>query len=69
MKAKILLKKNKQKISLDRYAGQWVALLDGKIVGAEKTLEKLMKKIKKKKLTKSPSVLLVPREDEGPYIL
>lgn len=63
------VKSNKKIISLDKFAGKWVAFVDGKIVGVENSLPELMKQVKKKKISKKPSVLLVPRKDEGPYIL
>ena len=61
---------NKKTTSLDKYAGKWVAFDEkDKIVGYDESLEGLMKKIKKKGLEKKVSVFLVPRKDEGPYIL
>ncbi len=52
-----------------RYTGKWVAFVDDKPVAADETLGKLMKKIKSRHFRKSPSVMLVPRKDEGPYVL
>lgn len=69
MKSKILLKGNGKKVDLQHFAGEWVALIENKIVGHNKTLEDLMRSIKKNLLKKRPSVLLVPRREEGPYIL
>ena len=54
---------------INRYAGEWVALVRGKIVEHEPRLPDLMKALEKKNLNKDASVLLVPRRDEGPYIL
>lgn len=65
-KPELLLKENKKTIFLDRYAGEWVAFVNGKVVAHQSNLRKLMKKIKK--LKKNPSVLLVPKRGEGPYI-
>lgn len=62
-------KKRLRKTSLNRYAGQWLAFVDGKIVAHNKTLKGLTKEIDEKKLRKKASVFLVPRKDEGPYIL
>lgn len=67
--SKILLKPNKKIIHLDKYTGKWVAFIDGKIVGVGKSLPDLIKNVKKKRISRKPSVLLVPRKDEGPYIL
>jgi hypothetical protein len=66
-KAEILIKANKKAISLDRYAGKWVAFVDGKVVEYGRTLKSLMKKIEKVRLPKKPSVFLVPKKSEGPY--
>lgn len=55
--------------NLNRYAGKWVAFIDGRVLASDRTLEKLMKKVKTRRLKKKPSVFLVPRKDEGPYIL
>ena len=65
-KSKISIKADKS-IPLDKYAGKWVAFVDGKIVRYGKTLKGLMKKIEKEKLAKKPSVFLVPKKSEGPY--
>ncbi len=64
-KHRLLLKENRKIVSLDRYAGEWVAIASGKVVAHQGTLKKLMKKVQKYK--NRPSVLLVPRKNEGPY--
>ena len=69
MKNKILLKKGEEAVNLEQFAGEWVALIGNKIVGHDKTLEGLMKNIENRPLKKKPSVLLVPRNGEGPYVL
>lgn len=60
-----------KKISKDisRYSGKWVAFVDGKVIAWAENLEELDKKIKKIKPKKEPVYFLVPRKDEGPYIL
>jgi len=66
----ISINQGKKTIALDRYAGQWVAFADDKIMAHEGTLKRLMKKVKKLKgARKSPSVLLVPRKTEGPHLI
>ena len=62
-------KQNKKSVSLDKYAGKWVAFVDAKIIAFGDTLKELMVKVKKMGLEKKASVFLVPRKDEGPYIL
>jgi ATP-dependent protease HslVU (ClpYQ) peptidase subunit len=65
-KAEISIKENKKTIALDRYEGEWVAFADGKVVAHQTTLKRLMEKVKD--LRKKPSVLLVPKKKEGPYV-
>lgn len=68
--SKTLLKPSKKVSSLDKFAGKWVAFDENeRIVGWADTLEELEKKIKKLKLKKMPFYFLVPRKDEGPYVL
>jgi hypothetical protein len=65
-RVEISIKENKKTIALDRYEGEWVAFADGKIVAHQTTLKRLMEKVKA--LRKKPSVLLVPKKKEGPYV-
>lgn len=65
----IAISQNNKKVKLSRYAGQWVAFVQEKIVEHGEDLKTLMKKIDEKGLRKKASVFLVPRKDEGPYIL
>lgn len=55
--------------TIDRYAGEWVAFLKGEIVEHDKELPGLMATLRERGLEKKASVLLVPRKDEGPYVL
>jgi len=64
------LKTKKKTVSLNRYSGKWVAFDEKeRIVGFDDTLDGLMKKMKRRGLEKKVLVFLVPRKDEGPYIL
>lgn len=54
---------------LSRYAGEWIASVNRKIVEHDKALKELMKKLEAKGLENKASVFLVPRKDEGPYVL
>ena len=65
-KPELLIKENKKTVCLDRYAGDWVAFANGKVVAHQGTLNKLMKRVQK--LKRKPSVFLVPKKKEGPYI-
>lgn len=71
IKEKIYLKsKTRRKINLEPYSGKWVAFIDNQPIAWAETLKILMEKLKKSKpLSKEPSVMLIPRKDEGPYIL
>ena len=66
---KTSLKSNKKATPLDKYAGKWVAFVDEKVIAWADNLEELDKKIKKLKPKQEPTFFLVPRKDEGPYIL
>ncbi|OGZ94128.1 MAG: hypothetical protein A2131_02125 [Candidatus Sungbacteria bacterium GWC2_49_10] len=55
--------------NLNRFSGKWVAFIEREVVESAKTLPSLMEKLKSKKLKRKPSVMLIPRKDEGPYIL
>lgn len=60
---------SRRKIRLDRFAGEWVALLEDKVIAHSDELKVLMQKLDKEGLRKKSSVFLVPRKDEGPYVL
>jgi len=63
------IKQKRKSISFERYAGKWVAFVNEKIVAWDDTLEELDKEIQKKALSKKASYFLVPRKDEGHFIL
>jgi hypothetical protein len=65
-RAEISIKENKKIIALDRYEGEWVAFADGKVIAHQTTLKRLMEKVKT--LRKKPSVLLVPKKKEEPFV-
>jgi len=66
----ISVKANKKTTSLDKYAGEWVAFANEKIVAHEGSLKRLMKKVKKLKgVRKISSVLLVPAAREEPHLI
>ncbi|MDP3764162.1 MAG: DUF5678 domain-containing protein [bacterium] len=60
---------SKIQTNLSRYAGQWVAFVNGEVVANGETLKELMKKVKDKSPELKVSVFRVPRKDEGPYVL
>lgn len=59
----------KTKKNLNRYAGEWVAFVNGNIVAHDKELVEVMEKVEEKRLQDKASVFLVPRKNEGPYVL
>jgi len=58
-----------KKQSLDRYAGMWVAFAGQYVIAFAKTLPELERLVGELRLKKKPVYFLVPRKDEGPYIL
>ena len=58
-----------RKPGLDHYAGEWVAFVAEQIVAHNKDFKDLMREVDAKGFRKKASVFLVPRKDEGPYIL
>jgi len=69
MGKRIYLKSKKKRIDLSKLSGKWVAFIDEVPVLWDKSLSLLMQKVKEKSLPKEPSVMLIPRKDEGPYLL
>ncbi|MBI2050769.1 MAG: hypothetical protein HYT31_03095 [Parcubacteria group bacterium] len=55
--------------NLSRYTGEWVAFVQNSVVAHDKTLPKTMAQVEKKGLQDKASVFLVPRKNEGPYVL
>lgn len=70
MSTKMLTKiKTNSKHQLRHYAGEWVAFVDDQVVEHSDSLGNLMKKIEARGLKEKISVFLVPRKNEGPYVL
>ncbi|MFH1838525.1 MAG: DUF5678 domain-containing protein [Candidatus Kuenenbacteria bacterium] len=63
------IKTTKTTKNLEQYAGLWVAFIGKKIISSANTLKELDEKAQKLKIKKTPTYFLVPRQDEGPYIL
>lgn len=66
LKTQLLQKQNQD---LDKYAGKWVAVIDDQVIDSSENFNELIQKISQRKLGEQPAVFLVPRKDEGPYIL
>jgi hypothetical protein len=62
-------KRESTKADIDRFAGKWVAMIGSRVVASADTLPHLADKIRHKWSPRKPSVMLIPRKDEGPYIL
>ena len=60
---------DKQIPNLGTYAGKWVAFLSNRIVATGASLPEVMRKLPRRGARLNPSVFLVPRQDEGPYVL
>lgn len=54
---------------LNKYAGKWVAIADNRVIVAADSLEGLEEQLQGKKPKQEPVYFLVPRKDEGPYVL
>ena len=63
------MKMSKKTQKLSSYEGKWVAFEGKQIVAYSDTLKNLMEEVDARELRKKVSVFLVPRKDEGPYIL
>lgn len=55
--------------NLALYAGKWVALSRNRVVAVGTSLPEVMRKLPARRPRSQPSVFLVPRRDEGPYVL
>jgi len=56
------MRRTKKKIKLDKYSGRWVALLGDRVVEDGKTLNSLMKKMKKKGIKEKACIFCVPKK-------
>ena len=61
--------KRTKRNDLGRYAGEWLVMSENQIVAHDKSLAQAMRQASRKHLKHKPSVFLVPRRDEGPYLL
>ena len=54
---------------LAAYAGRWVAFANDHVVAVGASLPEVMHKVDLRTPRRNASVFLVPRRDEGPYVL
>lgn len=65
-----MARRSRTPTNLAAYAGKWVALSSNRIVAVGASLPELIRNIPSRRPTQEePSVFLVPRRDEGPYVL
>lgn len=62
-------RRGKRATDLAAYAGKWVALSKNRVVAVGSSLPELMQHVPRTTRRLQPSVFLVPRHDEGPYVL
>lgn len=55
--------------NLAAYAGKWVVLSNSHVVASAPSLREALQKVSAKGKVLKPAVFLVPRKDEGPYVL
>ncbi|MCH8317695.1 MAG: hypothetical protein IIA88_04255 [Bacteroidetes bacterium] len=61
--------RNRTKIlDVSPYAGKWIAILNDKIIDSADELKTLMTQLSDQKLAQEPSVMRVPRKDQGPFV-
>lgn len=54
---------------LAKYAGKWIAVLNNKLIASGHSLFGVTEAIKRKDIKGLPLITMVPRKDEGPYVL
>lgn len=64
-----MIQRTKRIPNLAAYAGKWVALSRNRVVAVGTSLPDVMRKVPPRRPRPQPSVFLVPRRDEGPYVL
>ena len=64
-----MIRQSKRTQDLTPYAGKWVAFSKNRIVATGESLNDVMTKMKAKRIRIKPALFLVPRNDEGPYVL
>ena len=61
--------RRKRPTNLAAYAGQWVTLAGNRVIAAGPSLPDVMEALPTGGPRHQPSLFLVPRRDEGPYVL
>jgi hypothetical protein len=53
---------------IERYGGMWIAVWEDKLISVGKTAKEVLETSKKKGIDK-PHITILPRKDEGTYVL
>ena len=64
-----MARREKRPPDLAAYAGKWVAFSKNRIVAVGPSLPEVMRRLPPRRPRLKPSIFLVPRRDEGPYVL
>lgn len=64
-----MTRKGKHAPTLTAYAGKWVAFSNNRVIAVGPSLPEVMGKLSTRTPRPKVSVFLVPRRDEGPYVL
>ena len=64
-----MARQRKKTSNLSAFAGRWVAFSNNRVVAVGPSLPEVMRKLSTRSPRLKPSVFLVPRRDEGPYVL
>ena len=54
---------------LDKYAGKWLAVLNGKLLATGNSAKQVMEKVKQKGIHELPLVIKQPKKSDGWYVL
>ena len=60
---------SKHQKKLEQYAGKWIAVLGNKLIGTGDSVKEVMSIAKRKGIKELPLVTMVPKKDEGMYVL
>lgn len=60
---------SKHQKELAKHAGKWIAVLKNELIATGDSISEVMQVVREKDIKALPLVTMVPRKDEGPYIL
>ncbi len=59
---------SKHQSEIEKYSGMWIAVWEDKIISVGKTANEVLESAKKRGIDK-PHLTILPRKDEGMYVL